>query len=99
MLHKIKKVSQIIKFDSIYINIHNIETNLYNKNIIKRKEFIMVGKVLKILGWQNKIDLSPAGLDDLKVMLLLLGIMLGIFVGLVIPWLYGLLQIGLLIFK
>ncbi len=59
----------------------------------------MVGKVLKILGWQNKIDLSPAGLDDLKVMLLLLGIMLGIFVGLVIPWLYGLLQIGLLIFK
>jgi len=99
MLHKIKKVSQIIKFDSIYINIHNIETNLYNKNIIKRKEFIMVGRVLKFFGMENSIDLSPAGLDDLKVMLLLLGIMLGMFVGLVIPWLYGLLQIGLLIFN
>ena len=59
----------------------------------------MVGRVLKFFGMENSIDLSPAGLDDLKVMLLLLGIMLGMFVGLVIPWLYGLLQIGLLIFN
>jgi len=59
----------------------------------------MMGKVLKFFGMQNTIDLSPAGLDDLKVILLLLGIALGMFVGLFIPWMYGLLQIGLLIFK
>ena len=59
----------------------------------------MVSKVLKFFGMEHSIDLSPAGLDDLKVMLLLLGIILGMFVGLFIPWIYGLIQIGLLIFK
>ena len=59
----------------------------------------MVGKVLKLFGCQNKIDLSPAGLDDLKVIMKIMGIFMGFIFGLVIPWLFGIIKIGLLIFK
>ena len=59
----------------------------------------MVGKVLKLFGWQNKIDLSPAGLDDLKIAASLFCIFIGVVFLLVIPWMYGLVQIGLMIFK
>ena len=38
----------------------------------------MIGKTLKFFGWQNKIDLSSAGLDDLKIMTSILGIFIGI---------------------
>jgi len=59
----------------------------------------MVEKVLKLFGWQNRIDLSPAGLDDLKVIGFLISIFIGIFVGIIVPWIYGVIQIGLLIIK
>jgi len=59
----------------------------------------MIGKVLKFIGWENKIDLSLSGIDDLKIVAILFGVFIGIVVGLVFPWLYGILQIGLLIFK
>jgi|GEM_PF-4403623 len=59
----------------------------------------MVGKVLKYFGWQHKIDLSPSGLDDLKVIGLLLSLFLGVIFGIVIPWMYGVVRIALLIFK
>lgn len=58
----------------------------------------MVGKVLKLFGWQHKIDLSPAGLDDLKITCwILMSIIVFIF-GLLIPWIYGATKIMLLIF-
>jgi len=59
----------------------------------------MIGKVLKKVGWQNKIDLSSDGLDDLKIVGFLIGGCLIGFFGFVVPWLYGIIKIMLLIIK
>jgi hypothetical protein len=59
----------------------------------------MVGKVLKFFGWQNRIDLSPAGLDDLKVIGFLLITFVLVVFGIIMPWMYGIVKIALLIFK
>ena len=59
----------------------------------------MIGKVLKYFGWQHKIDLSPEGIDDLKVMGLIISLFLGFMFGIVIPWMYGVVRIALIIFK
>lgn len=56
-------------------------------------------RMLQFFGWQNKIDLSPAGIDDLKIVLKLLFGVVIIIAGGVVPWMYGLMKIGILIFK
>lgn len=58
----------------------------------------MLEKTLKFFGMENKVDLSPEGIDQLKVLATLIGIMAGLFFGLIIPWGYGCIQIGILIF-
>jgi len=58
----------------------------------------MVSKVLKYFGWHNRIDLSASGIDDLKIVLWLISIFAGFIFGVIIPWMYGIVQICLLIF-
>jgi len=54
---------------------------------------------LEKIGVGNYIDLSDAGLDDLKVMITIVGAFIS-FIGIfVLPWIYGWMKIGLLFFK
>jgi hypothetical protein len=59
----------------------------------------MVEKVLKLVGLENKIDTSPDGIDQLKLVGLLFSCFVGFIVLFVFPWIYGILKLGLLIFK
>lgn len=58
----------------------------------------MMGKALKLFGWQNKIDISPSGLDDLKIVGILLSCFVAFVFLFVIPWCYGMLKLILMIF-
>ncbi len=54
-------------------------------------------KFLEWIGMGKKVDLSNAGLDDLKLVFILACAVIGFFIGVVVPWIYGLFKIMFMI--
>ena len=57
----------------------------------------MFVKFLEYIGLGKKIDLSPAGLKDLKVFITIITGLLGFFFFFILPWIYGSAKLVLLL--